>query len=106
MTRAVLVLVLLTAPCASAQQAGGPLTVPLPLFPPTNWWNLDVSQAPTDLNSTAYINHIGPGTPLHPDFGGEEFPGSVNIYGFPYVTVHANQPKKAVEFLYSDESDG
>ena len=97
---------LLCAGSAAAQQVGGPLDVPLPLFPPTNWWNLDVSAAPLDPGSAAFINHIGPGTPLHPDFGGEESPGSVNIYGFPYVTVPAGQPKKTVQFLYSDESDG
>ena len=28
------------------------------------------------------------------------------IYGFPYVVVDGTQPKKAVEFDYSDESDG
>lgn len=103
---AALAVALLAATVASAQQIGGPLTVPQPLFPPTNWWNLDISQAPLDPGSGAFINHIGPGTSLHPDFGGEEFPGSVNIYGFPYVTVNANQPKKTVQFLYSDESDG
>jgi uncharacterized repeat protein (TIGR01451 family) len=101
------VLVVLSAAAGvRAQQIDGPLNVPLPLFPPSNWWNLDISQAPMDNGSGNFINHIGGGTPLHPDFGPEESPGSVNIYGFPYVIVHANQPKRAVQFLYSDESDG
>ena len=43
---------------------------------------------------------------LHPDFGGYESPGSVDIYGFPYVVVAGDQPKRAVSFYYGDESDG
>ena len=46
------------------------------VFPVTNWWNQDVSTAPVDSNSAAYINYIsgrtGGTTPvrrLHPDFG-------------------------------------
>src|SRR6185436_4203744 len=30
----------------------------------------------------------------------------VDIYGFPYVVVDGSQPKQAVQFDYSDESDG
>ena len=33
-------------------------------------------------------------------------PGSVAIYGFPYIVVDGTTPKRAVEFQYSDESDG
>jgi hypothetical protein len=83
---------------------GGQLPVPLPLFPPNNWWNLDISGAPLDPGSAAFITHIGPGTTLHPDFGGDN--GPVQIYGFPFVVVDGDQPKKTVQFLYSDESDG
>jgi hypothetical protein len=81
---------------------------PLPVFPATNWWNLDIRNAPVDAASAAYINFInGGGTRrLHPDFGGEETPGGVNIYGFPYVVVGGNQQKVAVDFVYADESDG
>ncbi|HJW46919.1 MAG TPA: Calx-beta domain-containing protein, partial [Lysobacter sp.] len=44
---------------------------------------------------------------LHPDFGGEESPGSTNIYGFPYVIVNGSTTaKQAVDFEYWDESDG
>ncbi len=49
---------------------GGPLGVPLPLFPAGNWWNLDVSQAPVDPASAGYISFIGSSRGLHPDFGG------------------------------------
>ena len=37
-------------------RSGGPLP---PLFPPSNWWNLDVSAAPVDPASAAYISFIG-----------------------------------------------
>jgi parallel beta-helix repeat protein len=107
-----LVLALLVCPGAAFGQAtqGGPLGVPLPLFPADNWWNVDISQAPVDPRSASFINFIGGARRLHPDFGGYEDPGpppSDTVYGFPYVVVNGNtQPKRAVQFLYSDESDG
>ena len=92
----------------AAATLGGSLPAPLPLFPADNWWNVDVSGAPLDSASTSYINFINNGSPrrLHPDFGGEESPGSVGIYGFPYVVVDGSQTKRTVQFLYADESDG
>ena len=33
-------------------------------------------------------------------------PGSIQIYGMPYVIVDSTVPKKAVQFLYYRESDG
>lgn len=93
---------------ASVPAAGGPLPGPLPLFPSTNWWNLDISAAPVDAASANFINFINNGGTrrLHPDFGGEESPGSVAIYGMPYAVVGGAQPKQAVTFDYRDESDG
>ena len=81
---------------------------PLPMFPSDNWWNVDVSAAPTDPASSSYIAFINnSGTRrLHPDFGGEASPGSVDIYGMPYAIVDGSQPKQAVTFQYWDESDG
>ena len=87
-------------------QLGGSLPGPLPLFPRSNWWNLDVSSAPLDPGSASFITFIGATRRLHPDFGGDESPGSVNIYGFPYVIVDSTVAKQAVEFQYWDESDG
>ncbi|HLN57169.1 MAG TPA: hypothetical protein VK416_01330, partial [Thermoanaerobaculia bacterium] len=88
--------------------ANGALPGPFPLFPPTNWWNLDVTTAPVDPNSAAFISFINNGGTrhLHPDFGGDVSPGSVEIYGMPYIVVDGTQTKLAVQFLYSDESDG
>jgi hypothetical protein len=95
------------AALVSAQSSvGGALPGPLPLFPASNWWNQDISLAPIDGASAAYINFIGTTRQLHPDFGGDESPGSVGIYGFPYLVVSGSTPKKAVQFQYFRESDG
>ena len=93
----------------SAQSTlGGPLPGPLPLFPATNWWNADISTAPVDPASASYIAFINNGSTrrMHPDFGGDASPGSVEIYGFPYLVVSGTTPKKTVQFQYSAESDG
>ena len=89
-----------------AATAGGPLPGPLPLLPADNWWNQDVSAAPLDPDSGAFISYIGSTRALHPDFGGEQSPGSTAIYGMPYIVVNASQTKRAVTFDYADESDG
>lgn len=93
---------------ATVPAAGGALPGPLPLFPATNWWNLDITAAPVDPASANYIAFINNGgtRPLHPDFGGEASPGSVDIYGMPYAVVDGAQAKQAVTFQYWDESDG
>ena len=92
-----------TVPTANAVVPG-----PLPLFPADNWWNTDISGAPVDPNSNAFIAFINNGGTrrLHPDFGGTASPGSVDIYGMPYAIVDGSQPKQAVTFDYWDESDG
>ena len=45
----------------AATTLGGPLPTPLPLFPADNWWNADISAAPVDPNSSAYISFINNG---------------------------------------------
>lgn len=95
-----------TTVASAAAVLNGPLPGPLPLFPRTNWWNLDVSTAPVDAASTSYISFIGASRALHPDFGGDVSPGSVEIYGFPYVTVDGATPRQTVQFQYAAESDG
>jgi hypothetical protein len=87
---------------------GAAVPGPLPLFPPDNWWNFDISSAPVDPASASYIAFINNGGTrrLHPDFGGEASPGSVDIYGMPYAIVDGSQPKLPVTFQYWDESDG
>jgi len=90
----------------SGPVANGPLPGPFPLFPADNWWNLDVSGAPVDPGNSGYINFIGTTRALHQDFGGDASSTGPDIYGMPYAVVGGTQPKKAVRFAYSDESDG
>lgn len=103
----ILVLLLAATPALPATQ-GGAIPVPLPLFPPNNWWNVDISSAPVDVNSASYYPRMGGTTrQLHPDFGGnnEDEPGSV--YGMPFIVVDGTQPKVTVDFVeFGDESDG
>lgn len=103
----------LTVACSAAAGAivlaatlNGPIPGPLPIFPRDNWWNLDISNAPVDSRSASFISFVGTTRRLHPDFGGNVSPGSVEIYGFPYAVVDSTVPKRAVQFQYWDESDG
>jgi len=77
------------------------------VFPPNNWWNVDISQAPLDPNSAAYINFISGRTPsnptatrhVHDDFG-------PSPYGIPYIVVSGDQPLVTPTWTaYGDESD-
>jgi hypothetical protein len=77
------------------------------VFPSNNWWNLDISKAPIDPNSAAYINFISSRTPsnptatrrVHDDFG-------PSPYGIPYVVVSGDQPLVTPTWTaYGDESD-
>lgn len=93
---------------ATAPPPGGPpasmvrLNDPLgggPLFPGSNWWNQDISSAPVDPGSSAFIDFIGRTRRLHPDFGPPP-------YGIPYVGVGESQPRVPVTFVsYGNESD-
>ena len=89
-----------------AATQGGPVPAPLPVFPPDNWWNQDISAAPRDPRSDALIAFIGTTRALHPDFGGEVSPGSLEVYGMPFAVVPGSQARKAVTFGYWEESDG
>src|SRR6185295_13803096 len=68
----------------AASTVGGALPGPMPLFPPDNWWNADITNAPIDGGSPGYVSFINNGSirRVHPDFGGDA--GGVQIYGFPY----------------------
>jgi hypothetical protein len=106
--RSVLVVILVAVALQLSGQGavrGGPLPQPLPLFPPDNWWNTDITAAPVDPNSAAFLSFVGPTRGMHPDFGGDSGDPSAPIYGFPYVTVAGNQPLVPVTFDYDEESD-
>jgi hypothetical protein len=69
------------------------------VFPPTNWWNLDVSHAPLDPASASFLSFIGRTRQVHPDFGPPP-------YGIPYVVVTGDQPLVIPTWTaYGDESD-
>ena len=73
-----------------------------PSLPSQAAWNQDVSKAPRDPRSSAYIAYINAhgGDHMHPDFG------SPRPYGFPYSVVGPGQPKLPVHYTaYGDESD-
>ncbi|MEO8191089.1 MAG: hypothetical protein ABI682_12170 [Acidobacteriota bacterium] len=93
-------------PQTSGPVANGPLPGPFPLFPATNWWNLDIRSAPVDPSSASLIQFVGPTRGCHPDFGGNASTTGPDIYGMPYGVVDGSQPKKTVQFLYASESDG
>jgi len=77
------------------------------VFPASNWWNLEVTSAPVDSDSEAYIVWISGVTPqnpnarrrLHPDFGPPP-------YGIPYIGVGDDEPLSQVHWtLYGSQSD-
>jgi hypothetical protein len=73
-----------------------------PSLPNQAAWNQDVSKAPRDPRSAAYISYINAqgGDHLHPDFG------SPRPYGFPFAVVGPGQRKLPVHYTaYGSESD-
>jgi hypothetical protein len=89
-----------TAKVPAAKPGTSPTIGGCPVFPADNPWNQDVSQLPLDSRSDAYIDSIGRGEMLHPDFGGG------GQYGIPFEVVPASQPKVPITFTaYGDESD-
>ncbi len=74
-----------------------------PMFPANNVWNVRIDTLPVHPRSNAYINAIGAGVSVHPDFGSALWEGGP--IGIPYATVPGNEPKVTVTFDYADESD-
>jgi hypothetical protein len=73
-----------------------------PSLPDQAAWNQDISKAPRDPRSGAYIGYINAhgGDHLHPDFG------SPRPYGFPFAVVGPGQRKLPVRYTaYGSESD-
>jgi hypothetical protein len=73
-----------------------------PSLPTEAAWNQDISRAPRDPRSSAYIAYINAhgSSRLHPDFG------SPRAYGFPYSVVGAGQRMLPIHYTaYGDESD-
>src|SRR6516165_236903 len=97
------VLAVLLAACAQAP-ASGPSHLPpahspalgaaCPVFPADNPWNTDISSAPLDSHSAAWVASIGASAPFPPDFG--------SIYGIPYAVADGPTRPVPVTFLYAD----
>jgi hypothetical protein len=85
-------------------------TTALQIFPTNNWWNMDVSAWPVDVNSAAIIGVLN----AAPGAGGSGFNGTfwpdftsvAGTFGIPYIGVDATQPLVPVTLgSYADESD-
>jgi len=90
------------SPCTVFLDPPASLSARAPSLPTEAAWNQDISKAPRDPRSGAYIAYINShgGNLLHPDFG------SPRPYGFPYSAVGAGQRKLPVHYTaYGDESD-
>jgi hypothetical protein len=70
------------------------------VLPSDNALNQEVASLPPSPNSQAFLESIGLGAHLHPDFGNNP------AYGIPYSVVSAEAPKVPVKFTaYRSESD-
>jgi hypothetical protein len=87
---------------ASSVWAQGIASRNCPVFPADNIWNTAVDQLPVSSQSATYVNTIGPGTSLHPDFG-TVYDGAPN--GIPFIIVPRDETKYPATFTYADESD-
>jgi len=91
-----------TTPPATAPDSGGVRVgedFNRGLFPGDNWWNQDITNAPVDLQSEAFISFVGRTRGMHPDFGPPP-------YGIPYIGVSGSEPRTRVAFVdYGSESD-
>jgi hypothetical protein len=90
------------SPCPVFPDPPSSLSPRAPSLPTEAAWNQDVSKAPRDRRSHAYIAYIDShgGDHLHPDFG------SPRVYGFPYSVVGPGQQPLPVDYTaYGDESD-
>ena len=77
------------------------------VFSADNWWNLDVSAAPLDSNSAAFINFISGRSSTNPDRDGRRIPTSDRrLYGIPYVVVSEISRRVTPTWTASDGSDG
>jgi hypothetical protein len=89
-----------TPVAATAGPPAGPREYSCPILPASNALNQDISRAPVDPNSAAYIASIGSSIHLHADFG------SNPSYGIPYAVVAAGQPKVPIRFTeFGEESN-
>jgi hypothetical protein len=90
------------SPCSVFPDPPASLSPRAPSLPTEAAWNQDISKAPLDPRSDAYIAYVDShgGDHLHPDFG------SPRAYGFPYSVVGAGQRPLPIHYTaYGEESD-
>jgi len=89
-----------TAAAATVGTPGPGTTVAgCPVLPKADAFNRDISKAPVDARSAAYVRSIGLAARLHPDFASK-------TYGIPFTVVPKTQERVRVRFTdYGDESD-
>jgi hypothetical protein len=75
-----------------------------PLLPADHWWNARVDELPVDPRSDDYVDALGAGTGVHPDFGAGLWDGGP--IGIPWTSVEAGQPLVDVSFYYDDSDPG
>lgn len=92
--------------CANAPAAVHCGAVEVPLFPPDNWWNVTVTNAPVDARSASVISWIGTTRGMHPDFGGDDTENPPAIYGMVHFSVPGTQALENVAFDYDDSDAG
>jgi hypothetical protein len=91
------------APPGPARPAAPPGLGGCQVFPTNNIWNARVDQLPPDNLSQTYVDSIGAGSHVHPDFG-TVYAGAPN--GIPYIVVPGSQAFVKVNFVaWPDESD-
>jgi len=104
---ALLFALVLTAASVTAVPAAGAAPVPrvgnCPIFTPDNQWNKRVDRLPTLRGSSKVIRRIGPGLPLHPDFGSGRWQGG--LIGMPFTIVGRAQRSAPITFRDSEYSD-
>lgn len=91
--------------CAAYVKGCRPVPPPIPcsLFPANNVWNREIAGLPVHPLSDDYVDSIGRGAPVHPDFGAVLYRGAP--IGIPYTVVPSIQPLVPISFLYGDESE-
>jgi hypothetical protein len=74
------------------------------VFPADNVWRADISKLPVNSHNKQWMNSIGRGGMLHPDFG-PAFGAQPVPYGIPITVVGRSHPRVKVKFGYGSESD-
>jgi len=91
--------VALAATAGSGTPGPGTRVAGCPVLPATDAFNRDISKAPVDARSDAYVRSIGLDARLHPDFASK-------TYGIPFKVVAKSQKRVPIHFTdYGDESD-